>query len=253
MRRFFAALIVSMVYWESPAAHAADLLLAGFSADKVLRYDGTSGAFVSIFAEHATLMDGPTALVYSPAGSLLVLNEFSHNVLEFDGTSGAFLGTLIDSSALGSAGVGDPGDMELGADGNLYITSHFSTGGNIWRFNSTTGAFVDVFASTGSIEHTHGLAFGLDGNLYQGIIDFSAGSTVPNFRAQREQTWAHLQVSAGSPGATWRSARRVRYMPPSMAVAGPLVSMAPLAHSSTTSFRPARPPGACCPTAARCM
>lgn len=200
MRRCFVALIVTMVCWQAPGVRAADLLLAGFDADKVLRYDGASGALVGVFAEHATLMDGPTALVYNPGGSLLVLNEFSHNVLEFNGTTGSFVGTLIDSSALGSVGVTDPNDMELGADGNLYVTSHFSTGGNIWRFNSTTGAFVDVFASTGSVDHTHGLAFGPDGNLYQGIINFSSGHTIRKFDGT---TGADLGTFATQPAGPW--------------------------------------------------
>ena len=73
-------------------------------------------------------MNGPTALVYNSAGHLLVLNEFSGNVLEFNGMTGAFIGELIGPGPLGSVGVTDPGDMEIGPDGNLYITSHFSTG-----------------------------------------------------------------------------------------------------------------------------
>lgn len=147
----------------------ADILLAGFSADAIVRYDG-SGALVGVFATDPT-MNGPTAMVYDPSGNLLVLNEFSHNVLRFDGTTGAFLGTFITSTALGSVGLGDPSDMEIGPDGHLYLTGHFSTGANIWKFDVVTGAYLGSFASDPPPKHTHGLTLGPGGDFYQGYVD----------------------------------------------------------------------------------
>jgi hypothetical protein len=116
-------------------------------------------------------------MVYDPSGNLLVLNEFSHNVLKFNGTTGAPMGTFIDSAALAAADPSfDPGDMEIGADGNLYIMSHFNGpfGGpnkGIHKFSATTGDYLGVFSATRPIRHQHGLAFSLDGDLYQGNVD----------------------------------------------------------------------------------
>lgn len=175
-------------------ASAADILLAAFSGDAVYRYDGVSA---TLFATDPA-MDGPTALAYNSAGHLLVLNEFSHNVLEFNGTTGAFISTLISSAALGAAGILDPNDMEVGPDGNLYISSHFNDGGiNVVKFNATTGASLGVFASTLSpTHHTHGLAFDAAGNLYQGNLD---GLLVEKFDGV---TGASMGTFASAPGMT---------------------------------------------------
>jgi DNA-binding beta-propeller fold protein YncE len=170
MNPLAASALVGTFCLASLTANANDILVAGFGGDVINRYDGTSGVLIGTFASHAT-MDGPTALAFNPGGDLLVLNEFSHNVLRFDGTSGAFLSTLITSAALGSVGATDPDDMEIGPDGNLYITSHFNTGGNIWKFDGTTGAYLGVHASNGPPHHTHGLAFGPGGDLFQGQVD----------------------------------------------------------------------------------
>jgi hypothetical protein len=52
--------------------------------------------------------------------------------------------------------------MAYGADGSLYVAGNVSD--NVVRFNGSTGAFQNVFAS--GIDGANGLAFGPDGNLY---------------------------------------------------------------------------------------
>lgn len=157
-------------------SRANDLLAAVFPGDVIARYDGTTGAFLGTFATHPS-MDGPTAMVYGADGHLYVLSEFSHNVLRFNGTTGAFIDEFISSATLTAlAGVGDPGDMELGPDGNLYISSHFPLGSApftaVWKFSGTVAnTFLGPFASFGAAHHTHGLSFGPGGKLYLGDID----------------------------------------------------------------------------------
>jgi DNA-binding beta-propeller fold protein YncE len=162
-------LTVAALVCAIPNSVSADLLLAGFAADAVVRYND-SGELVGVFASHAT-MNGPTAMVYNTAGDLLVLNEFSLNVLRFDGATGAFLGTFISSADLGSVGIGDPSDMEIGPDGNLYITNHFNTAANIWRFDGSTGAYLGTFAFNPPTHHSHGLAMGPGGDWFAGHVD----------------------------------------------------------------------------------
>jgi len=150
----------------------ADLLMAAFGGDAIVRYESTGGMF-SLFASHAT-MDGPTAMVYGADGNLYVLNEFSHNVVRFHGTTGAYIDEFISSATLGGAGVTDPDDMELGPDGNFYVSTHItSPSGAIWKFSGTTVAFLTTFATFGATSHTHGLAFGPGGKVYLG--DLGAG------------------------------------------------------------------------------
>ncbi len=157
-----------------PKIRAGDLLLAAFSGDAIVRYDSTGGTF-SLFASHAT-MDGPAAMVYGADGNLYVLCEFSHRVLRFHGTTGAFIDEFISPGTLGAAGVTDPDDMELGSDGNLYITNHFPEPSSpftaIFEFSGTAAdTFLGDFASFGAIEHTHGLTFGPGGKLFLGGVD----------------------------------------------------------------------------------
>lgn len=153
-----------------PTATQADLLVSGFASDAVYRFD-SSGVSLGVFASHPTLMDGPAAMVHNSGGNLLVLNEFSHNVLNFDGTSGAFLSEFISPATLGSVGLTDPDDMEIGPDGNLYMMSHFNDAANIFKFDGLSGAYLGVFAASLPVHHEHGLAFGPGGHLYQGNVD----------------------------------------------------------------------------------
>jgi hypothetical protein len=57
-----------------------------------------------------------------------------------------------------------PQEAKFGPDGNLYVTG-FATN-DVKRFNGSTGAFMNVFASGGSLTQPYGLAFGPDNNLY---------------------------------------------------------------------------------------
>lgn len=157
----------------TPPVSADSLLVAGFGGDVVAEYDRATGASLGTFASHAS-MDGPTAMVYGTDGNLYVLNEFSHNVLRFNGTTGAFIDEFISSAALTTAGLGDPGDMEIGPDGHLYLSSHFSIApAAVWKFNGISGAFISHFATFGAVSHTHGLAFGPGGKLYLGDLGAS--------------------------------------------------------------------------------
>ena len=169
MKRILACSLAACLGGACLQTARADILLAGFTADAIVRYDG-SGALVGVFATHPT-MDGPTAMVYDPLGNLLVLNEFSHNVLRFDGSTGAFLDTFIMPAALGSVGLGDPADMEVGPDGQLYLMSHGSTGSNIWKYDVFTGAYLGSFAFAPPPTHTHGLTLGPGGDFYQGYVE----------------------------------------------------------------------------------
>ena len=176
--RALAALTLTL-FAAPPKAPANDLLVAVFGGDVVARYDGASGALVGAFASHAS-MDGPTAMVYGADGNLYVLCEFSHNVLRFDGASGAFIDEFISSATFGAAGVPDPGDMELGPDGNLYISSHFPEFSApftaVWKFSGTVANdFIGPFASFGAFSHTHGLSFGPGGKLYLGDLGIITG------------------------------------------------------------------------------
>jgi hypothetical protein len=174
MRALFLGVSVVVAGLATSTARA-DLLLAAFGGDAIYRFDGTSA---TPFASSPD-MDGPTAMVFDAAGDLLVLNEFSHNVLKFDGTTGAPMGTFIDGASLAAVDPSfDPGDMEMGPDGNLYLLSHFNNPFGdmvgIRKFSASTGAYLGAFSSPRPGRHQHGMAFGLDGNVYQGNVDMKS-------------------------------------------------------------------------------
>src|SRR5690606_15475577 len=54
-------------------------------------------------------------------------------------------------------------DVEVSSDGTLYASSR--TGNSIVRFNGTTGAFIDVFATT-TFNGPNSMVFDASGNLY---------------------------------------------------------------------------------------
>jgi len=96
------------------------------------------------------------------AGTLFVADYSAGNgsVNRFDATTGAFIDQL---SVPG--GMGFPGGLTIGPDGNLYSVDQ--DGGIVNRFNGTTGAFIGQFVGPGGgLNSPSGLAFGIDGNLY---------------------------------------------------------------------------------------
>ena len=169
------------------------MLVADFSDDAVLRYDGTTGELIGTFASHPSL-DGVASITYGSDGKLYVLGEFSLNVLRFDGLTGAFIDEFISPSDMGSVGLTDPGFMEFGPDGNLYILHHVSgLPDAVFKFNGTTGDFISTFATGSGMAHTHGLTFG-SGSLYLGnLVD----STIERYDSV---TGAFLGASPPDPG-----------------------------------------------------
>src|SRR5229473_61629 len=87
------AILVLLFGWQGPAAAAA-LLVGDANTGNILRYDGTTGAFVDIFASNSQLA-GPVGLTFGPDGNLYVAGQTSGNVTRFTGQTGAFIDTFI--------------------------------------------------------------------------------------------------------------------------------------------------------------
>lgn len=139
------------------------LLVCSYNTNSVLRYRGSTGAFIDSFVPAGSGgLVAPGGLTFGPDGNLYASsNDPNNQILRFNGQTGAFIDAFVPS---GTGGLNGPTYLIFGPDGNLYV-SNFS-GHNVLRFNGTTGAFIDVFASGGSPANPQGLAFGPDGNLY---------------------------------------------------------------------------------------
>jgi hypothetical protein len=114
------------------------------TGSRVMRYNGTTGAFMGVFASDARLV-GPRSLDWGPNGNLYVAgigSDFSGpgngRVLEFNGVTGAFERVIAEGLQL-------PNGLAFGPDGNLYVG--LESEGTIKRYHGTTGAFIDDFAT----------------------------------------------------------------------------------------------------------
>jgi sugar lactone lactonase YvrE len=174
----------------------------------VLRYDGTTGAFLDELVPRGQLI-APYAVTFGPDGNLYV-GDRDHNqgrIARFDGTTGAYLNDFVP---VARGGLGAPSAHVFGPSGrndgalDLYVSDDFT--GNILRYDGTTGAFLGVFVpnGTGGLGAPTGLMFGPDGNLYVSDAGyFGSAPAVLRFQGPAGATpeaFMGAFVSAGSGG-----------------------------------------------------
>jgi len=140
----------------------------------VLRYDGTTGAFLNVFASGLLL---PQDLAFGPDGNLYVSNGFGDSISEFDGATGASLGFFVSP---GEYGLDAPIGIAFGRSEDLYVAS-FPTN-TIFRF-SGDGSLVSMFdlPYQDAGDTLLDLAFGPDRNMYASIRLGSGGTTIAEF------------------------------------------------------------------------
>jgi hypothetical protein len=118
----------------------------------VLRYNGTTGAFMDTFVQpDSGGMAEPMDITFGPDGNFYVASLQNAEVLRYDGQTGAFKNVFVST---GSGGLPAIDDLEFRPDGKLYVTTgdvtRSSTSGGVFRYDATTGAFVDQFVPLGS-------------------------------------------------------------------------------------------------------
>lgn len=139
---------------------SAQLLVTDNFGPSVLMYNQTTGAF-----EGTLVPPGSGGLITAhgieigPDGNIYVAR--SSSAINRYSPSGAFLGAFTSGASTIALTV------IFGPDGNLYV-GDYDSGGEIKRFNGTTGAYIDTFVAAGSggLNFPNGMAFGPDGNFY---------------------------------------------------------------------------------------
>jgi glucose/arabinose dehydrogenase len=141
-----------------------NLYVASYGNNSILRYNPTTGAFLSTFVSSGSGgLNHPTGLFFGSDGKLYVVSQGNNSVLRYNGTTGAFLDTFVAS---GSGGLSEAQRAAFGPDGNLYVSSGNTN--SILRYNGSTGAFLGAFVSAGSggLVRPHAFFFAPDGDLY---------------------------------------------------------------------------------------
>jgi DNA-binding beta-propeller fold protein YncE len=145
-----------------------DLYVSSAATNSVLRFDGTTGAFLREFVPSGSGgLNHPGGLVFGPDGSLYVSQFGSSNpvISHYEGPSGAHPGAYLGNFvSAGSGGLYNPASLLFGPDGNgdghqdLYVASVRLDGqakGNVHtssvkRYDGVTGAFIDTFVAVNS-------------------------------------------------------------------------------------------------------
>jgi DNA-binding beta-propeller fold protein YncE len=94
------------------------------------------------------------------AQELLVSSYLHNDVLAFDAQTGASLGVFVPT---GSGGLSQPGEMVIGTNQDLFVSS--SPQHRVYRYNGQNGTFIQSYPLPNS-DSLRGIAFGGDGNLY---------------------------------------------------------------------------------------
>jgi DNA-binding beta-propeller fold protein YncE len=136
----------------------ADLYVASFETDQILRFDGRSGAYEGVFvAADAGGLNGPDAgTKFGPDGLLYVPSFWNDRVLRFD-SDGAFVDEFV---AFREGGCIRPRDLVFHR-GDCYVAS--SSNNRVLRYDAA-GTFLGIFAT---VPQPYSLAFNpLDKDLY---------------------------------------------------------------------------------------
>ena len=125
-----------------------NIYVADAGGNDVLKFDGTTGAFMGTFvAAGSGGLAGSRGVAFGPDGNLYVTSFNTNQVFRYNGTTGAFMG-LFASGTGACSGLSLPRDLTFGPNGNLFVGSYGS--GDIFEYSGSTGACVTDFVPSGT-------------------------------------------------------------------------------------------------------
>ena len=109
--------------------------VSSYGNSEVIRYNGTTGAFMNVFA---TGSGGFEDVTFGPDNNLYVASYGNNAVYRYNGTTGASMGTFI-------SGIATPYGLRFDPAGNLDVSSRSL--GQIRTYNGSTGAYINTLVS----------------------------------------------------------------------------------------------------------
>ena len=139
-----------------------NLYVSSFDTDEILRFDGSTGKFIDVFASSGGL-DGPVGMLFDDStSSLFVSSKNSNQIFKYDSKTGDFLEIFIhnDDDVLQK-----PESLIKGPDNNLYVSS--SETNQILQYRLDDGYFIEKFVSdkSGGLYGPKDLNFNKEGGL----------------------------------------------------------------------------------------
>jgi sugar lactone lactonase YvrE len=140
----------------------------------VVKFDGTTGAFISIFVANGSGgLLGPGILAFRPDGNLWVDSAHS-GILRYNAQTGAFVSQFVPDF-----GIRSDGGLAFGPDGNVYVA--YFNGGNpidfVNAYNGQTGQLIGTFVPAAAAGVIGGIAFTPDNTQAIAVVPNHGGNS----------------------------------------------------------------------------
>ena len=148
-----------------------NLYVSDGPSNRVLRFDGQTGDFIDVFAQHPQLF-GPTDLEFRGNDLYIGMwnqSTFQGGVSRFDATTGAFEQSF-------GVSIGRTHAIEFDQNGNLYA-SKFDTA-SISVFDPQTGSLLNQINGFSTLGNPMGISFNADNNLI--VSDWNGNIRIVN-------------------------------------------------------------------------
>ena len=142
----------------------AQIFSSRFSSHDIYKYDEVTGVRIGegAFIPAQSGLVNPHGII--DRGTDIIVASWTHEIKRYDRETGAFLGNYIQSNE----GLSNPVYLEVGPDGNLYVSSQMNDRIFRYNFEGETGVSIDggPWISGGVMDGPSGFDWSPDGTLF---------------------------------------------------------------------------------------